>query len=267
MGDILRRHLAPITPEAWEEIDSTARSRLTTFLSGRAVVDVTAPAGWDLASVNLGSLNIPENNEINGVNWATRNCLPLIEIRTPFTVSQLQVDNMTRGADCIDLQALETGARQVANFEENVIYNGFPDAKMKGILDVTPHEPVKVEGGLDKLNEAIGDAIKRLHVDGISGPYALVLPTDQYHVLLETTMTGYPMVKMLEELLQGGIHWSTALTQGVLLTTRGGDYELVLGQDLSIGYAMHDKDNIELYFTESFAFRILEPAAAVPLQF
>lgn len=267
MGDILRRHLAPITPEAWEEIDSTASRRLTTFLSGRAVVDVTAPAGWELASVNLGSLNIPDNNEMNGVNWATRNCLPLLEVRAPFSVSQLQVDNMTRGADCIDLDALETAARQVATFEENVVFNGFARANMKGILDVSPHDPVRVEGGLEKLNEAVGEGIKRLHVEGINGPYALVLPTDQYHVLLETTMTGYPMVKMLEELLQGGIHWSTALTHGVLLSTRGGDYELVLGQDLSVGYAVHDKDNIELYFTESFAFRILEPAAAVPLHF
>ncbi|MEX2015281.1 MAG: family 1 encapsulin nanocompartment shell protein [Candidatus Hydrogenedentales bacterium] len=267
MGDILRRHLAPITPEAWQEIETTAKASLTTFLSGRAVVDVALPAGWGLAAVNLGSLRIPEKNEVDGVNWATRDSLPLIEVRIPFTVSQLDADNMTRGAQDMDLDALETAARRVANFEENAIYNGFAPGNMKGILEVSPHEPVRVEGGLDKLNEGVGEAIKRLHVEGINGPYALVLPTDQYHVLLETTTRGYPLVKMLHELLEGGIHWSTALTRGVLLSTRGGDYQLVLGQDLSIGYAIHDKDNIELYFTESFAFRILEPAAAAPLHF
>jgi uncharacterized linocin/CFP29 family protein len=38
-----------------------------------------------------------------------------------------------------------------------------------------------------------------------------------------------------------------------------------VGQDLAIGYAHHDKDQVELYLTESLTFRVLEPAAAVAL--
>ena len=36
-----------------------------------------------------------------------------------------------------------------------------------------------------------------------------------------------------------------------------------MGQDLSIGYAAHDRENVELYITESFTFRILEEKAAI----
>ena len=39
--------------------------------------------------------------------------------------------------------------------------------------------------------------------------------------------------------------------------------ELILGQDLAVGYEAHNKDSVTLYFTESFTFRILEPAAVL----
>jgi len=56
------------------------------------------------------------------------------------------------------------------------------------------------------------------------------------------------------------------LDGGVLLSTRGGDFELTVGADCAIGYAGHDRDNVELYITASFTFRVLEPKAAVPLK-
>jgi uncharacterized linocin/CFP29 family protein len=58
--------------------------------------------------------------------------------------------------------------------------------------------------------------------------------------------------------------WAPALQGGaVLLSVRGGDYELTVGQDLSIGYAVHDRTDVELFLTESFTFRVLEEKAAI----
>ena len=57
-----------------------------------------------------------------------------------------------------------------------------------------------------------------------------------------------------------------ALEGALLLSVRGGDFELTVGQDLSIGYAYHEKHKVELFLTESFTFRVLEPTAAVPLR-
>jgi uncharacterized linocin/CFP29 family protein len=52
----------------------------------------------------------------------------------------------------------------------------------------------------------------------------------------------------------------------VVVARRGGDFELTVGQDWSIGYKGHDKENVDLYLTESFTFRVLEPAAACELK-
>jgi uncharacterized linocin/CFP29 family protein len=61
--------------------------------------------------------------------------------------------------------------------------------------------------------------------------------------------------------------WAPALQGGaVLLSTRGGDYELTVGQDLSVGYAIHDRADVELFLTESFTFRVLEEKAAIFLK-
>jgi uncharacterized linocin/CFP29 family protein len=68
---------------------------------------------------------------------------------------------------------------------------------------------------------------------------------------------------LIENMTGGKILWRPALEGGLLLSTRGGDFELTVGQDIALGYAGHDRDEVELYLTESFTFRVLEPHAAV----
>ena len=46
---------------------------------------------------------------------------------------------------------------------------------------------------------------------------------------------------------------------------RGGDYELYVGRDFSIGYLAHDADAVTLYIESSFTFLNNAPEAAVPL--
>ncbi len=48
---------------------------------------------------------------------------------------------------------------------------------------------------------------------------------------------------------------------------RGGDFELTVGGDWSIGYSDHTADVVRLYLQESFTFRVLSPEAAVPLTY
>jgi uncharacterized linocin/CFP29 family protein len=78
-------------------------------------------------------------------------------------------------------------------------------------------------------------------------------------------LEGYPLTKQVEAIVDRPMIRAVALEAAVVLSLRGGDYELWIGQDLSIGYAHHDKKDVELYLTESFTFRVLEPGAAVPL--
>jgi uncharacterized linocin/CFP29 family protein len=48
-----------------------------------------------------------------------------------------------------------------------------------------------------------------------------------------------------------------------MISQRGGDLELILGQDLAIGCESHNAEQVKLFFTESFTFRVLEPAAVL----
>ena len=50
-----------------------------------------------------------------------------------------------------------------------------------------------------------------------------------------------------------------------MLTTRGGDFELTIGQDISIGYLSHSETTVRLYFQETLTFLLLTTEAAVVL--
>jgi len=62
------------------------------------------------------------------------------------------------------------------------------------------------------------------------------------------------------------IIWAPAIEGAFVLTTRGGDFELHLGQDLSIGYLSHTDTSVRLYLQETFTFLLQTAEASVVLQ-
>ena len=59
--------------------------------------------------------------------------------------------------------------------------------------------------------------------------------------------------------------WAPAVDGAVVLSQRGGDFELTVGEDFSIGYRSSDAGSVDLYIEESLTFRINTPEAAVHL--
>ena len=53
----------------------------------------------------------------------------------------------------------------------------------------------------------------------------------------------------------------------MVLSQRGGDFELTVGQDFSVGYRSEDATSVNLYVEESLSFRINTPDAAVHLAY
>lgn len=265
MSDILRRGLAPVSEAAWAEIDAMAARTLRTHLSGRAIVDVSEPQGWESASVNLGRLEFGPAPAMDNVQWGTRKVLPLVEVRVPFVLSQLEVDNIVRGAKDADLDPVVDAARAIATFEETVIYRGFSDADIRGICQNSRLDPVEITGDADRIAHGVADAVEQLQTHGIGGPYALILPSGPYYDLMQSTRTGYPIARVIHEVLDGGTYWSPGLADGLVVSQRGGDFELTLGHDYAIGYAGHTREDVELYVTASFSFRVLDDLAAVRL--
>lgn len=266
MTDILRRELAPISEVAWKEIDLQASRILKGNLSGRKLVDFSGPHGWKFAAVNLGSLEVDPDKELDGISWGLHKVLPLVEIRVPFSLRIWDLDDMARGAQSPDLRNLKDAARKVAQFEETAIYRGFAAAAIHGMLGAPNHPTVPLSPDRTRLTESVELALLAIQEAEIGGPYALVLGTEPYKWLMAGDPHDYPLRDRVLSLVKGGIHWSPVLEGGAVLSRRGGDFEFTVGQDLSIGYKIHDEHFVELYFAESFAFRVLEPAAAVELK-
>uniref|UniRef100_UPI00272E2810 encapsulin n=1 Tax=Geoalkalibacter sp. TaxID=3041440 RepID=UPI00272E2810 len=61
----------------------------------------------------------------------------------------------------------------------------------------------------------------------------------------------------------GAVTYSNAVQGALLAASRGGDLELTLGQDFAIGYHHHTAEEIHLFMTESFTFRVITPEALV----
>ena len=111
----------------------------------------------------------------------------------------------------------------------------------------------------------MAQALTQLRLAGVEGPYALVLDAEAYTAVAETRDHGYPILQQLNRLVPDGIVWGPALRGGYLLTTRGGDYELTIGQDVSIGYLRHTDSTVDLYLQETFTFAPYTSEASVYL--
>jgi len=266
MAGILRRSLAPLTEEAWREVDEAASRILKHILTARTLVDFEGPYGLDYAAVNTGHLDVKSTPGPHEVPWGLREAHPLVETRQPAVLNQLELDNITRGARDSDLQPLEDAARRIALFEETAIYEGFADGRIEGIAEASTHDPIELPENAEDYPNVLAEALAILRHANIKGPYALVLDLQHFKAVSEADQKGFPVTRALNEIIPDGILWSEGVSGGLVLSRRGGDFQMTVGQDLAVGYAHHDKQDVELYLTESFTFRTLEPAAAVSLK-
>ncbi|MBN1866452.1 bacteriocin family protein [Candidatus Sumerlaeota bacterium] len=263
-SDILRRDKAPIAAEAWQLIDEEAKRVLRGQLSARSIVDLDGPYDWRKDSVNLGTLELIQARPQGGICWGLRRLQPLVEVRAPFKLSQAELDSVSRGNDAPDLTAVSEAARKIALFEESAVFKGLKEAGIEGIAGAAKHKRIVLPKTAEGLDSAVAEGVETLQLAGVGGPYALVLGTKPYQAVLRGRWSGgYPLQRAIGDKIRGAIHWSPAIEGGALLSTRGGDFQLTVGQDFSIGYLDHDTDTVGLYLVESFTFRVLEPKAAV----
>ncbi len=266
MTNLLRRNLAPITEDAWHEIDEEASRTLHTHLTGRKILEMNGPHGWSLGAINLGTVELQQEELIPDVGWGLRQNLPLTEIRVPFVLDTFDLDTISRGNKTANLDPVTEAASKAALFEETAIYQGFAAAQIPGMVQASAYKPIALNGEAENMIKSIETAVHTLQKAGIAGPYELVLGDKPYQQLYVGKNNCYPLYRHATEILGGSIHYSRALKGGVLLSARGGDFELTTGQDFSIGYSMVEAQKVHLYIAESFTFRVLTPEAAIPLK-
>ncbi len=260
--NLLRRELAPITPRAWTEIDTMAREALTANLSARKFVDLDGPHGIAYPCVNLGRLEVPDTQKGEGVRYGVNQVLPLVETRVSFVLKQWELDNIERGAKDFQLDTLVDAARKMADFEEQAIFHGFGAAGIKGLHQELQPPTLPLDMEMDALVDAVSEGQARLMREGVEGGANLVVSPEVWKVLARSTPGG-TLRSLLEMQLGGKVIYSNAVKGALLVAARGGDLELTVGQDFAIGYHHHTAEEIFLFMTESFTFRVVAPEALV----
>lgn len=260
----LYRELAPITAAAWVEIETEATRTFKRHIAGRRVVDVCEPVGADLAAVSTGHL-LDVAPPADGVVAHLRDAQPLVRLRVPFTVSRAAIDDVERGSKDSDWDPVKEAAKKLAFIEDRAIFEGYSAASIHGIRSCTSNPSLKVPEDPREFPDVIAQALSELRLAGVDGPYSVLLSADAYTAVSETTAHGYPIREHLNRLVHGEIIWAPAIDGAFVLSTRGGDFDLLLGTDVSIGYLAHDADSVQLYLDETLTFLCYTAEACVAL--
>ena len=260
----LYRELAPVSAAAWAGIEEEAKRTFALHAAARKAVDVAGPDGLDLAGMGTGHVTAIEP-PADGVTASLRDWRPVVELRVPFTLSRSQVDSVERGALDPDWQPVKEAAKKIAFAEDRAVFDGYAAAQITGVRQASSNPALTLPGEVRDYPDVVSKAVSQLRLAGVAGPYSLLLSADAWTAVSETSDHGYPIREHLSRVLDGDIIWAPAIDGALLLSGRGGDYELRLGQDLSIGYLSHDADSVRLYFTESFTFAAYTTEASVPI--
>jgi uncharacterized linocin/CFP29 family protein len=261
----LHRELAPVSDAAWEQIDEEASRTLKRYLAARRVVDAPEPKGLALAAIGSGHTQAMESPG-EGVQAARRVAQTLVELRAPFRLARAAIDDVERGAVDSDWAPLKEACRKIAYAEDRAIFDGWAAAGIGGIRPGASNKAVMLPAAPTGYAGAVAQAVNQLRLAGVEGPYRLVLGAEAFAAVSGGSEDGYPVLQHIQRLVEGEIVWAPAIAGGLVLTTRGGDFELDIGQDLSIGYLSHTATEVELYLQESFTFRLLTGEAAVALK-
>ena len=260
----LYRELAPITESAWAEIETEAARTFKRHIAGRRVVDVTGPSGPGVAAVGTGHL-LAVDAPADGVSANLRASQPLVRLRVPFTVSRTAIDDVERGAQDSDWDPVKDAAKKLAFVEDRAIFEGYAGASIQGVRSTSSNPALALPDDAREIPDVIAQALSELRLAGVDGPYSVLLSAAIYTKVSETTQHGYPIRDHLSRLVDGDIIWAPAIDGAFVLSTRGGDFDLHLGTDVSIGYLSHDADSVQLYMQETLTFLCYTAEASVAL--
>ncbi len=194
-----------------------------------------------------------------------REVLPLVELRVPFTLSREEIDAVDRGSLDSDWQPVKDAAKKIAYAEDRAIFDGYAAAGIEGIRKGTSNAHLKLPASAKDYSYVITEALDALRLAGVNGPYSIVLGAQAWLAVNGGDDEGYPVRKHIESLIDGKLIWAPAIEGAFVVSMRGGDLALDIGQDFSIGYLSHTAETVELYLQESFVFRVLTSEATVAI--
>ena len=167
--------------------------------------------------------------------------LPLVELRSAFALARSELDAAERGATDLDLDPVIDAAGPAALAEDGSYSTASATPESAASPSTSPHEVIPITDDYDRYPEHVAKAVAALRAADIAGPYADRSRLTVLHRRDRDLRTrGYPVIEHLRQILGGPVVWAPAVEGAMVLSQRGGDFELTVGEDFSIGYLDHD---------------------------
>jgi uncharacterized linocin/CFP29 family protein len=260
-----RRELAPLTEAAWQAVDEQAARRLRGSLAARHLVDFEGPLGYGHPGVALGRVS-PLPAPAEDVVARRREVRPMVELEVRCQLALEELAVVDRGGADPDLGPLEEAAGRIALAEDRLVFQGLPEAGVVGIVPGTPHPRVQLSGDVASFPKAVAKAVGQLEREGVEGPYGTAVAPELHASLLQAAEHGgYPVLEHVRLVTQGPVVPAAAVQGAVVVSLRGGDFVLQVGEDLGVGYLSHDHQSLTLVLDELVTFSNHGPEAAVVL--
>jgi uncharacterized linocin/CFP29 family protein len=264
--DVLRRDSARLPERVWKALDEAVAQSARHVMSARRIATFDGPRGWDYFAAPLGTMTACRT-----ADGKASVCVPevalLAEIRAEFSLSWAAVEAFERGGPTLDTASAEAAAREVALGEDRLALHGEPIGAGFLASKESPRRRLEDWRRPEAVLTDLLQAVETLDKLGIAGPYEAILAPGRYYAYLRAAEEGgYPIARHLKDVL-GAVHRSQVLADGGgMFATRGGDFVLTVGGDLSVGYRSHDQEVLHLFCVETVAGQMLTPQAVCLLE-
>ena len=260
-GDYLGRGDAPIGAETWAILDAVMIEAAKGMLAGRRLLGISGPFG-------LGLKAVPMADEVGRKGYVMSGILPVPLLEVAFTLGKRDIAAYERDRVAFDACAVATAACACATAEDTLVFQGAPG--IPGLLSAKGSASVKLsawEAPGAAADEIIG-AVTALDDGGFHGPYALGLAPARYNLLLRRYPQGEGTeLDHMRDIVTGGIVKAPALGGGGVLLAVGKQYaEIILGQDMTVGFIGPAGGDLEFSISESLVPVIHTPGAICVLK-
>lgn len=252
----LGRGDAPLSEETWKLLDTAMIEAAKSQLTGRRLISIEGPYGFGLKAVPLNDYEIAE-----GITASP--FLPVNLVTTSFFLSKRDIAAFERDRLVLDMEPVARAAMSCAAKEDGIVFSGIGD--VPGLLGTEGSSSLSL-AKWDKVGTAadqIISAVTKLDDAGFHGPYCLGLTPSRYNLLLRRYPQGDGTeLDHIRSILGGDVVKAPALMSGGVLLASGKQYcSIVIGQDMSIGFAGPAGDAYEFSVSESLALYIRAPEA------
>ncbi|HTY53285.1 MAG TPA: family 1 encapsulin nanocompartment shell protein [Methanomicrobiales archaeon] len=257
----LGRDDAPISGETWNLLDTVMVEAAKGILAGRRLLGISGPYG-------LGLKTVPMADGRGRKGFITSDTIPVPLLQSSFCLGKRDIAAYERDHVAFDACGVATAACACATAEDALIFQGAPG--IAGLVSAKGSQSVKISPWetVGAAADEVIAAVTSLDEAGFHGPYCMGLAPARFNLLFRRYPQGEGTeLDHLRSIVTGGIYKAPVLSEGGVLLASGKQYaEIVIGQDMSVGFIGPAEENLEFSISESLVPVIHTPAAVCVLK-